>query len=327
MSTKTYVQAIKDVLAEEMRRDDRVFIMGEDVAGLGGIFGCTRGLVDEFGKRRVRNTPISEAGFVGAGVGAAIAGMRPVVELMYMDFTYVSMDQILNQAAKIRYMFGGKARLPLVIRGQQGVGRGNAGTHSQSVEIFFMHIPGLKVAMPSTPADAAGLLRTAIRDDNPVMFFEHKALYSTKGEVPDDVEFSIPFGKANVVKEGSDVTVIGTHLYAGRALSAARKLANEGIDVEVIDPRTLVPLDKDTIIKSVKKTGRVVVVHEAHKIGGVGAEIAAMIMEDAFKYLDAPVVRLGAKQCTLPFNLGLENAVVPQEEDIIKAVKSVLYKE
>jgi acetoin:2,6-dichlorophenolindophenol oxidoreductase subunit beta len=327
MSIKTYAQAIRDVLAEEMRRDERVFVMGEDVAEQGGIFGCTRGLVDEFGKKRVRNTPISEAGFVGAGTGAAIAGMRPVVELMYMDFTYVSMDQILNQAAKIRYMFGGKARIPLVIRGQQGVGRGNAGTHSQSVEVFFMHIPGMKVAMPSTPADAAGLLRTAIRDDNPVMFFEHKALYATKGEVSDDMEFAIPFGKANIVRQGRDVTVIGTHLYIGRALKAADKLAGEGIDVEVIDPRTLVPLDKETIVNSVIKTGRVVVVHEAHRTCGVGAEIASMIYEEAFKYLDAPVKRLGAKQCTLPFNLELENAVVPQEQDIINAVKSVLYSE
>jgi len=326
MSIKTYAQAIKDVLAEEMRHDCDVFVMGEDVAEQGGIFGCTRGLVDEFGKKRVRNTPISEAGFIGAGIGAACAGMRPVVELMYMDFTYVAMDQLLNQAAKIRYMFGGKARVPLVVRGQQGVGRGNAGQHSQSVEQFFMHIPGMKVAMPSTPADAAGLLRTAIRDDNPVMFFEHKALYATKGEVPDDTEFSIPFGKAGIVMEGRDATVIGTHLYVGRAVSAAEKLQSEGISVEVIDPRTVIPLDEETIINSVKKTGRAVVVHEAHKIGGVGAEIAAMIMEKAFKYLDAPVIRLGAKHCTLPFNLGLENAVVPQEEDIVAAVKSMLYR-
>jgi len=326
MSIKTYAQAIRDVLAEEMRRDENIFVMGEDVAEMGGIFGCTRGLLAEFGKKRVRNTPISEAGFVGAGVGAALAGMRPVVELMYMDFTYVAMDQILNQAAKIRYMYGGNAKLPLVIRGQQGVGRGNAGTHSQSVEAIFMHIPGLKVVMPSSPADAAGLLRTAIRDDNPVMFFEHKALYSTKGEVPDDTEFAIPFGKANVVKEGTDVTVIATHTYVGKALSVAEKMDKEGISVEIIDPRTLVPLDKDTIIESVKKTGRAVVVHEAHKTCGVGAEIASMIMEEAFKYLDAPVTRLGAKSCTLPFNLTLENAVVPQEEDIVKAVRSVMYK-
>ena len=325
MSIKTYSQAIRDVIAEEMRRDEKVFIIGEDISVAGGIFGCTRGILDEFGSLRVRNTPISEAGFVGAGVGAACAGMRPIVELMYMDFTYVSMDQILNQAAKIRYMFGGKATLPLVIRGQQGVGRGNAGTHSQSVETFFMHIPGLKVAMPATPRDAAGLLRTAVRDNNPVMFFEHKALYATKGEVPDDPEFTIPFGKANVARQGKDITIIGTHLYLGKALSAAEKLAQEGIEAEVIDPRTLVPLDKETLINSVKKTGRAVVVHEAHRTAGSGAEIASIISEEAFRYLDAPVQRLGAKQCTLPFSLTLENAVVPQEEDIIRAVKAALY--
>jgi acetoin:2,6-dichlorophenolindophenol oxidoreductase subunit beta len=326
MSIKTYAQAIKDVLAEEMRRDDRIFVMGEDVAEQGGIFGCTRDLAKEFGKERVRNTPISEAGFIGAGVGAALAGMRPVVELMYMDFTFVSMDQILNQAAKLRYMYGGKATLPLVIRGQQGVGRGNAATHSQSVEAIFMHIPGLKVVMPSTPRDAAGLLRTAIREDNPIMFFEHKALYTTKGEVPDNPEFSIPFGQADVVRQGKDVTLIATHQYVGKSLAVAEKLAKQGIEIEVIDPRTLVPLDKETIINSVKKTGRAVVVHEAHKNCGPGAEIAAMIMEEAFIYLDAPVLRLGAKACPLPFNIGLENAVVPQEAEIEKTVKAVLYK-
>jgi pyruvate dehydrogenase E1 component beta subunit len=326
MSIKTYAQAIRDVLAEEMRRDSAVFVMGEDVAKQGGIFGCTRGLIDEFGEERVRNTPISEAGFIGAGIGAACTGLRPVVELMYMDFTYVSADQILNQAAKIRYMFGGKAKVPLVIRGQQGIGRGNAGQHSQSVEVFFMHIPGLKVAMPATPADAAGLLRTAIRDDNPVMFFEHKALYATKGEVPDDPEFALPFGQAHIVRPGKDVTLIGTHLYVGKALAVAEQLAKEGIDVEVIDPRTISPLDEETLVASVTKTGRAVIVHEAHKIGGVGAEIAAMLNEKAFRYLDAPVLRLGAKHCTLPFNLGLENAVVPQEEDIVKAVKAVCYR-
>mgnify|MGYP003090808387 FL=1 len=198
MSIKTYAMAIRDTMAEEMRRDHRVFIMGEDVETLGGVFGCTKDLYKEFGTERVRNTPISEAGFVGAGIGAACAGMRPIVELMYMDFTFVAMDQLLNQAAKTRYIFGGNAKIPLVIRGQQGIGRGNAATHSQSVETFFMHIPGLKVACPSTPADAAGLLRTAIRDDNPVMFFEHKALYARKGDVPDDPEYLIPFGKADV---------------------------------------------------------------------------------------------------------------------------------
>ena len=313
MSIKTYAQAIRDVIAEEMRRDGTVFVMGEDVAKQGGIFGCTRGLLDEFGKERVRNTPISEAGFVAAGLGAACAGMRPIVELMYMDFAFISMDQILNQVAKTRYVFGGKAVIPLVIRGQQGIGRGNAATHSQSVETIFMHFPGIKVIMPSSPADAAGLLRTAIRDDNPVMFFEHKALYALKGEVPDDPDFMIPFGQAKVAREGKDVTLIANLLYVNRALEAAEKLAVEGISVEVIE--------------SVVKTGRAVVVHEAHRTGGWGAEIASMITEEAFKYLDAPVGRLGAKACPLPFNPTLEAAVVPSVEEIIKAVKATLYRE
>jgi len=326
MSVKTYAQAIRDCIAQEMKRDEQVFIMGEDIAQQGGIFGCTRGLLDEFGEARVRNTPISESAFVGAGVGAASAGMRPIVELMYMDFVYVAMDQLLNQAAKIRYMFGGKAKVPLVVRGQQGIGRGNAGQHSQSVEALFMHIPGMKVACPSSPADAAGLLRTAIRDDNPVMFFEHKALYAAKGEVPDDAHFAIPFGKANIVREGSDATIVATLLYVGKAMEAAEQLAKEGISVEVIDPRTIVPLDIDTIIASVKKTGRLVTVHEAHKTGGMGAEVAAQVTEQAFKYLDAPPIRLGAKHCTLPFNLGLENAVVPQVGEIVAAVKKTLYR-
>lgn len=326
MSIKTYAQAIKDVLAEEMRRDEKVFVMGEDVAEQGGIFGCTRGLINEFGPERVRNTPISENSFVGAGVGAASAGMRPVVELMYMDFAYLAMDQILNQAAKIRYMFGGKAKVPLVIRGQQGIGRGNAGQHSQSVEVFFMHIPGIKVAVPASPADAAGLLRTAIRDDNPVMFFEHKALYATKGEVPDDPEFAVPFGKAKIAREGKDATIVATLLYVNRALEAADLLAKEGISCEVIDPRTINPLDIDTIVDSVKKTGRLVTVHEAHRTAGFGAEVAAQVTERAFAYLDCPPLRLGAKACTLPFNLDLENAVVPQVGEITDAVRASLYR-
>lgn len=330
MSIKSYAQAIKDTTAAEMRRDEKVFVMGEDVEVLGGIFGCTRGLADEFNKegefKRCFNTPISESAFIGAGLGAACAGMRPICELMYMDFAFVAMDQILNQVAKTRYIFGGKAKVPLVIRGQQGVGRGNAATHSQSVEAIFMHFPGLKVVVPSNAADAAGLLRTAIRDDNPVIFIEHKALYVKKCEVPDDPDFMIPFGKANVVKEGKDCTVVATHCYVQKALDAAEILAKEGIDIEVIDPRTLVPFDTDTVTASVKKTGRAVVVHEAHRTCGIGAEIAATIMDNAFMYLDAPVVRLGAKACPLPFNLGLENAVVPQTEDIVNAVKRTLYK-
>lgn len=323
---KSYAQAIKDTTAEEMRRDERVFVMGEDVEVLGGIFGCTRGLADEFGAERVRNTPISEAGFIGAGLGAACCGMRPIAELMYMDFAMVALDQIVNQVAKTRYIFGGKAKIPLVIRGQQGVGRGNAATHSQSVEVLFTHFPGLKVVMPSTPADAAGLLRTAIRDDNPVVFIEHKALYVTKGEVPDDSDFMIPFGKAKIVREGTDATVVATHTYVQKAVDMADRLYKDhGISVEVIDPRTLVPFDKETVINSVKKTGRAAVVHEAHKVCGIGAEIASVIQEEAFPYLDAPVIRLGAKQCPLPFNLGLENAVVPQPQDIYDAVMKTLY--
>lgn len=325
MSEKSYAMAIRDTMAQEMRRDANVFVMGEDIEVLGGIFGCTRGLAEEFGAERVRNTPISESAFIGAGLGAACAGMRPIVELMYMDFTLVSMDQIINQVAKTRYIFGGKAKIPLVIRGQQGVGRGNAATHSQSMEAVFMHFPGIKVAMPSTPADAAGLLRSAIRDDNPTMVIEHKQLYVMKGEVPDDPDFMIPFGKANIVREGSDVTVIATHTYVHKAVEVAERLAAEGISVEVIDPRTLVPFDTETVVNSVKKTGRAVVVHEAHKTAGVGAEIAARIMENAFEYLDAPVIRLGAMQCPLPFNLGLENAVVPQPDDIYNAVRRTLW--
>ncbi len=326
MSKKSYVQAIRDVMAEEMRRDEKVFVMGEDIEVLGGIFGATRGLADEFGADRVRNTPISEAGFISAGLGAACAGMRPIVELMYMDFSLVAADSIINQVAKTRYIFGGKAKVPLVIRGQQGVGRGNAATHSQSLEALFMHFPGLKVAMPSTAEDAAGLLRTAIRDDNPTIFIEHKALYTQKSEVPDDPEFMIPWGKGRVFREGKDCTIIATHTYVKKSLDAAEELAKEGIDCEVIDPRTLVPLDIDLLSSSVKKTGRCVVVHEAHRTCGVGAEISSQLYEQAFCYLDAPIERLGAKQCPLPFNLGLENAVVPQPEDIINAVKRTLYK-
>jgi pyruvate/2-oxoglutarate/acetoin dehydrogenase E1 component len=239
MSIKKYAVAIRDVIAEEMKADPNVFVMGEDVGLQGGVFGCTRGLMDEFGEERVRDTPISELGYVGVGIGAALTGMRPVIDFMYMDFTYVAMDQILNQAAKLRYMYGGKATLPLVIRGQQGIGRGNAGTHSQSVEAFFTHIPGLKVAQPSSARDAAGLLRTAIRDNNPIMFFEHKALYATSEEVPDDPNFAIPFGVADIKREGSDVTIVATSLMVSRALEAADILAKDGIQAEVVDPPDL----------------------------------------------------------------------------------------
>ena len=327
MSIKTYAMAVRDTIAAEMRRDEKVFVMGEDVESIGSIFGCTRDLTAEFGRERAFNTPISEAGFVGAGLGAACTGMRPIVELMYMDFSLVAMDQLINQVAKTRYIFGGRAKIPLVIRGQQGIGRGNAATHSQSLETIFMHFPGLKVACPSTGRDAAGLLRTAIRDDNPVMFFEHKALYATKGEVPDDPEFMLPFGKADVKRAGTDVTIVANLLYVSRALEAAEALAKEGISAEVIDPMSLVPFDKETVIESVKKTGRLVVVHEAHRTAGWGAEVAAMVTEEAFRYLDAPPLRLGTKACPLPFNVELENAATPQVADIVAAAKRVCYKD
>lgn len=326
MSMKTYATAVRDTIASEMRRDARVFVMGEDVETIGSIFGCTRDLTREFGRERAFNTPISEAGFVGVGLGAACTGMRPIVELMYMDFAFVAMDQLLNQVAKTRYIFGGRAKIPLVIRGQQGIGRGNAATHSQSVETIFMHFPGIKVACPSTARDAAGLLRTAIRDDNPVMVFEHKALYSTKEDVPDDPDFMIPFGKASVRRSGTDVTIVANLLYVSRALEAAKALEQIGISAEVIDPMTLVPLDKETILASVRKTGRLVVVHEAHRTAGWGAEIAAMVTEEAFKYLDAPPLRLGTKACPLPFNVGLENAATPQVADIVDAARRVCYR-
>ena len=326
MSVKTYAMAVRDTIASEMRRDASVFVMGEDVEKQGGIFGCTRDLYKEFGTDRVRNTPISESGFVGAGLGAACAGMRPIVELMYMDFALVCMDQLINQVAKTRYIFGGKAKIPLVIRGQEGIGRGNAATHSQSLETIFLHFPGLKVACPSSARDAAGLLRTAIRDDNPVMFFEHKALYASKEDVPEDPDFMIPFGKANVVRPGTDVTIVANLLYVPRALEAAGLLEAEGISAEVIDPRTLVPFDYDTIVESVRKTGRLVIVHEAHRTAGWGAEVAAEVSERAFRYLDAPVVRLGTKACPLPFSIPLENAATPQIPEIAAAAKRVLYR-
>ena len=300
MSVKTYAMAVRDTIASEMRRDASVFVMGEDVEKQGGIFGCTRDLYKEFGTDRVRNTPISESGFVGAGLGAA--------------------------CAKTRYIFGGKAKIPLVIRGQEGIGRGNAATHSQSLETIFLHFPGLKVACPSSARDAAGLLRTAIRDDNPVMFFEHKALYASKEDVPEDPDFMIPFGKANVVRPGTDVTIVANLLYVPRALEAAGLLEAEGISAEVIDPRTLVPFDYDTIVESVRKTGRLVIVHEAHRTAGWGAEVAAEVSERAFRYLDAPVVRLGTKACPLPFSIPLENAATPQVPEIAAAAKRVLYR-
>ena len=322
----TYVMALNEALREEMRRDPRVFVMGEDVAiwgNKGGVYGVTTGLFEEFGAERVRDTPISEEGIVGTAVGAAVTGMRPVAEIMYIDFMALAADPLVNQGAKLRYMFGGKARVPVVIRTQEGAGRGIAAQHSQSLEAWFVHIPGIKVCVPSTPADAKGLLKTAIRDDNPIMFIEHKMLYATKGPVPTE-EYLIPFGKADVKREGKDVTFIGIHTQIRHGLAAAEKLAAEGISVEVIDPRTLVPLDVETIVNSVKKTGRVVIAHEAYSRGGVAGEIAMQIMENAFDYLDAPIVRVAGRNVPVPYNLRLERAAVPQEDDVLNALRNIV---
>jgi pyruvate/2-oxoglutarate/acetoin dehydrogenase E1 component len=319
----TFVESLRMTLKEEMDRDPSLMLIGEDIGRYGGIFGVTKGLLEEFGPHRVRSTPISESAIIGSALGAAMTGIRTVAEIMYVDFTTCAMDQIVNQVAKMRYMSGGKAKIPLVIRTQGGGGRGNAAQHSQSLEALFLHIPGLKIVMPSTPYDARGLLKTAIRDDNPVMFIEHKLLYATKGFIPDG-EFLIPFGQADVKRKGKDVTVIAISYMVTKALRAAEKLAEEGVDVEVIDLRTLVPLDLETLLQSVRKTNRVVIVHEGCRRGGIGAEITCNIMEEAFDFLDAPIQRVGALNVPIPYSEPLENAVIPGEEEIASAVKKVL---
>lgn len=323
MAIKRYVEALNDALREEMRRDENVFLMGEDIAENGGIFQVTKGLLDEFGKKRVRNTPISEAGFVGCGVGAAITGLRPVIEVMYTDFFTVCMDQVVNQAAKIRYMFGGKGKVPMVIRTQGGAGFGEGAQHSQSLEAWFAHVPGLKVVMPATAYDAKGLLKAAIRDDNPVIFIETATCYSTKDEVPEE-DYIIPLGKADIKREGTDVTIVATGQEVHFALEAAKELEVKGISVEVIDPRTIVPLDIETILKSVEKTGKLVIAHVACKNFGIGAEIAAQVSEKGFFYLDSPIKRLGATNTPVPYNKKLETAHFPQVADIVEAVEEIM---
>lgn len=318
----TYAEALNEALREEMRRDPRVFVMGEDVAvwGGGGVFGVTRGLVEEFGPERVRDTPISEEAIAALAVGAAMAGARPVAEFMYADFMTLAMEPVVNQAAKIRYMFGGKARVPAVFRAQEGAGRGNAAQHSQSLEAWFCHIPGLKVVTPSTPADAKGLLISSIRDDNPVVFLEHKMLYNTKGPVPAG-DHAVPLGVADRKRDGRHVTVVGVHTMVLKALQAAERLAAEGIELEVVDPRTLVPLDLETILASVRKTGRLIVTHEAYERCGVGAEIVTQVVAAAFDALDAPPVRLCAANVPVPYSGALEAAALPQVDDIVAAAR------
>ena len=320
-----YRQAIQEALREEMQRDPNVFIMGEDVGLYGGAYGATRGLFDEFGPERVRDTPISEATIGGSAVGAAMCGLRPVAEIMYVDFTPLAMDQIANQGAKNRYMFGGKTTVPMVIRTEGGAGRCIAAHHSQSLEALWVHFPGIYVVMPSTPYDAKGLLKAAIRDDNPVMFIEHKMLYGVEGYVPlADEDYVIPFGVADVKREGSDVTVITYSRMVHRALEAAEQLAEQGISVEVIDLRTLKPLDMETVAVSVSKTGRVVGLTEAYKTGSFISELAARIQEELFDWLDAPVVRVAAADVPVPMSEPLENAAVPNVEAIIAGIREVL---
>jgi pyruvate/2-oxoglutarate/acetoin dehydrogenase E1 component len=318
-----YSEALRDALRLEMQRDPRILVMGEDIAEHGGAFQVTAGLLAEFGPDRIRQTPISEIGIVGAGVGAALTGLRPVVELMYIDFSGLAMDQIVNQAAQNRFMFGGQARVPLVVRTQGGSGRGNAAQHSKSLEAWFTHVAGLKVVMPATPADAKGLLTAAIRDDDPVMFIEHKLLYRTKGPVPDG-EYVVPLGKAEVKREGSDLTIVTWSREVLFALEAAAKLAVEGVDAEVIDLRTLVPLDRAAILASVRKTRRLLVVHEAIKRGGYGGEIAALVAEEGFDDLDAPPRRLAGVETPIPYAAHLERGVIPQVEDIVRVAKELV---
>jgi len=317
--TITYREAINEALREEMRRDRRVFLIGEDIGTNGNVFQVLRGLIDEFGGDRVIDTPISESAIIGASLGAAATGMRPVPEIMFSDFLLCAMDQIVNQVAKMRYMSGGQATVPLTIRTQNGAGMGAAAQHSQSLTALFMHVPGLLITAPSTPYDAKGLLKTSIREDNPVLFFEHKFLYNVEGDVPQE-EYTVPLGRAEVKREGSDVTIVAVSLMVQKALAAAEQLAESGISAEVVDPRTLVPLDKDTILGSVEKTGRVVIVDEDCQRNGVSAEIAAVIAEEAFDSLDMPVRRLSTPDTPIPCSLVLERHVIPDEGDIIDAV-------
>ncbi len=319
----SYAQAIGEAIDEEMQKNDSVILLGEDVGILGGNFRTSMGLYEKYGKWRVRDTPISENSFVGLGLGAALTGLRPIVEIMYGDFLMIAFDQIANQAAKIRYMSGGQCKVPLTIRTNLGGGRSSAAQHSQSLQALVCHIPGLKVVMPSSAAEAKGLLKTAIRDDNPVIFFEHKMKYNKTYEVPEE-EYTIPFGVANILREGTDITIVGTSNLALKALKAAEELVKEGIEAEIIDPRTLVPLDKDTIINSVKKTGRLLIVDEGYERCGVAGEIAMSVLKDVFYYLELPIERLTTANFPLPFSPALEFPLIPDEKKIYQRAKKMV---
>ncbi len=318
----SFSEATLEAMSEELERDSSVFVLGEDIARQGGIFGQFKGLPQKFGTERVLDTPISETAIVGAAVGAALAGMRPVADMHFADFIGVCMDEVFNQMAKVRYMFGGQCKVPMVLRAPDGIIRSAAAQHSQSVEAWFMHIPGLKVVIPSNPADAKGLLKAAIRSDDPVLYFEHKVLFPMKGPVPDG-DHIVPIGKANVSRKGKDVTIVSYSLMMHRALEAAEKLAAEGIEAEVIDLRTISPIDKETIFESVRKTKRLVIVHEAVKQGGVGAEISALVAEEMIDWLDAPIRRIGAPFVPVPFSPPLEQLVKISADHIAKTVKEI----
>jgi pyruvate dehydrogenase E1 component beta subunit len=320
MPEVTYREAVRDALARALREDESVFVMGEDIAEMGGSMAVTQGLLDEFGPGRIRNTPISEMAIVGSGIGAAMQGMRPVVEIMYEDFLTLSMEQLVNQAAKHRTMSGGQLKVPLTIRTQGGAGWSPGAQHAQQLEAWFVHVPGLKVVFPSTPEDVRGLLWSSIYDDNPVVFFEHRTLYPVKGDVPDELE-PIPLGKARVHREGTDVTVVATGRLVHESLRAAEEAEKDGISVEVVDPRTLLPLDEEAIVASVKKTTRCVTAHEAVTRGGFGSELAAVIQHGAFDWLDAPIERVGARFAPLPFAPVMEQWVVPHAADVLDAIR------
>ena len=320
----TYKDAVREAMCEEMRRDENVYFMGEDIGAYCGAFGVSKGMLEEFGPERIRETPISESAFVGAGIGSAITGMRPIVELMFSDFMAVCYDQIINQAAKMHFMFAGKVSVPMVIRTPAGGGTGAAAQHSQSLEQMYVHVPGLKVVVPSTPYDAKGLLKTSIRDNNTVIFLEQKRLYKESGPVPEE-EYTIPLGKADIKREGTDVSIITYGRMVQMSLGVAEKLAEEGISAEVLDLRTLVPLDTEAVIESVKKTHRAVIVHESVTFGGFGGEIAGILSDsEAFYYLDAPIKRVGALYCPIPFNPVLEAETFPTPSKIEAAVREVL---
>jgi pyruvate/2-oxoglutarate/acetoin dehydrogenase E1 component len=325
MPELSYREAVRDALSSAMRQDDDVFVMGEDIAEMGGSMGVTHGMLDEFGPERVRNTPISEMALAGAAIGAALQGMRPVAEIMYEDFLTLASEQIVNQAAKHRYMSGGQVTVPVVFRTQGGAGWSPGAQHAQQLEAWFVHIPGLKVVFASTPEDVRGLLWSAIYDDNPVVFFEHRTLYGIKGPVPEKIE-PIPIGKARVHREGEDVTVIATGRLVHESLAAAKEAEKEGISVEVVDPRTLQPLDEEALVGSVKKTSRAVVAHEAVTRMGFGAEVAAVLQYKAFDYLDAPIERVGAKFAPLAFAPVMEQFVVPNAGDVLAAIKRTVGK-